>query len=103
MKLSSLDFADEITALTDDSQGLQMLVNNIASLAKCISLAINAKKVKNMVIGSFSNNNLSIFIDHEEVELVDSFKYLGSSMSYFGDVDHEINCFIGKASALSTS
>ena len=55
--------------------------------------------MKNMVIGSFFNNNVSIFINYEEVELVDSFNYLGSSISSFWDIDHEINFHIGKASA----
>ena len=101
IKFSDLDFADDISVLTDDSYGLQTLVNNITSLAKYIGLSINAKKTKNMVIGSFSNDIASIFNDHEEVELVDSFKYLGGSMSSFGDIGHEINHCIGKASAAS--
>ena len=99
MKLCDLDFTADIAVLADDFQNLQTLVNNITSSAKHIILSINAKKTKNMVIGSFSNNNISIFIDHEDVELVDSFKYHGSSMSNLGDVDHEINCHIGKPSA----
>ena len=68
MKLSDRDFAEDITTFADDSQGLQALINNITSLAKCISLSINAKKKKNMVKGSFSNNNTSILINHEKVE-----------------------------------
>ena len=54
-----------------------------------------------MVIGTFSKKNASVFIDHEEMELVDSFKYIGSSMSSLGDIHHEISCHIGKASAAS--
>ena len=99
MKLFDLDFRDEIAGPADNSQGLQTLVSNITSLAKCAGLSINTKKMKNMAIGSLSNNNVSIFINYEKVELVDSFKYLGNSMSNFGDADHKINCHIGKASA----
>ena len=52
MKLSNSDLADDIDSLTDDSQDLQALVDNITSSGKCISLSINTKKMKNIVIGS---------------------------------------------------
>ena len=41
----------------------------------------------------------SVYIDQKEVEVVDNFTYLGSSINSNGDMDKELDCSVGKAAA----
>jgi len=97
-KLSDLDFADDIAALAETTQELQPLVSDIGSSAASIGLKISTKKTKNMLSGPHPPAT-AVFIDQDEVEVVENFTYLGSSINNNGEIDKELDCRIGKASA----
>ena len=40
-----------------------------------------------------------MYIDRKKVEVVDDFTYLGNSINSNGDMDKELDCRVGKASA----
>ncbi|XP_035668259.1 uncharacterized protein LOC118410592 [Branchiostoma floridae] len=97
-KLADLDFADDIAALADRTQDLQPLVEDIGSSAGSIGLTISAQKTKNMLVGTHPPPT-SVIIDNNEVEVVENFTLIGSSMNDRGDMDKELDCRLGKASA----
>ncbi|KAI8499222.1 hypothetical protein Bbelb_229860 [Branchiostoma belcheri] len=97
-RLSDLDFADDIAGLAESTKDLQALVSEIGSTAGGIGLTISGKKTKNMLTGSHPPPT-SVFIDGKEVEIVQNFTYLGSSINSNGDMDKELDCRVGKASA----
>ncbi|CAH1239030.1 Hypp5694 [Branchiostoma lanceolatum] len=97
-KLADLDFADDIAALADTTRDLQPLVCDIGSTASSIGLSISTKKTKNVLVGTHPPPT-SVTIDQTEVEVVENFTYLGSSINSRGDMDKELDCRIGKASA----
>ena len=51
-----------------------------------------------MLRGGFSQPHTDILVNQQKVENVEEFTYLGSSVNYQGDMYHEPNCRIGKAS-----
>ena len=97
-KLSDLDFADDIAALSYNTQDLQEFVNAIGETAGGLGLVISNKKTKNMLAGEHRPPH-DVFIGQEKIDTVDDFTYLGSSISNQGEMTKEINCRIGKASA----
>ncbi|KAI8487026.1 hypothetical protein Bbelb_352860 [Branchiostoma belcheri] len=97
-RLSDLDFADDIAGLAESTKDLQTLVSKIGSAAGGIGLTISDKKTKNMLTGSHPPPT-AVFIDGKEVETVQNFTYLGSSINSNGDMDKELDCRVGKASA----
>ena len=60
-------------------------------------MKINKEKTKTIRINARSNN--PIVLDGEEVEDVDTFKYLGAYVDKTGGADHDIRCRIGQASS----
>ena len=101
-QLADLDFADDIAALANNTQDLQLLVNEISSSAGNIGLIISAKKTKNMLSGEHPVH-ADVMIDQKKVEEVEDFTYLGSSISSTSDLDHELKCRVGKAAAAFNS
>ena len=97
-KLSDLDFADDIAALSYNTQDLQEFVNAIGETAGGLGLVISNKKTKHMLAGEHHPLH-DVFIGQEKIDTVDDFTYLGSSINNQGEMTKEINCRIGKASA----
>ena len=97
-KLFDLDFADDIAALSDSTQGLQTVMDSISDASARLGLMISRKKMKIMLSGDHQTTP-DILVGQDKVDVVDDFTYLGSSINSQGSMDHEISCRIGKASA----
>ena len=97
-KLSDLDFADDIAALSDSTQGLQTVMDSISNASARLGLMISRKKTKIMLSGDHQTTP-DILVGQDKVDVVDNFTYLGRSINSQGSMDHEISCRIGKASA----
>ncbi|KAI8519425.1 hypothetical protein Bbelb_026820 [Branchiostoma belcheri] len=74
-KFADLDFADD---LAENARDLQPLVTNI---------------------GHTLLFNRSVTIDENKLKVVENFTYLGSSTNNKGQMDNELDCRLGKASA----
>ena len=72
----------------ETTRNLQSLVSEIGTLAASIGFTISVKKTKNMLAGTHPPPT-SVYIDQKEVEVVDIFTYLGSSINSNGDLDKE--------------
>ena len=94
---SDLDFADDFGTLADNTHDLPDLVNSISNHTGMLGFTINAKKTRNMLTGDHQPCT-DILVNQQKAEYIEEFTYLGSSIYYQGHVDHELNCWIGKAS-----
>ena len=74
--INNLRFADDIVLLAPSENDLQTLVNKVREWSKKFSLTINIGKTQVQVI-SKESMKINIKIDGKELELVDSFVYLG--------------------------
>ena len=97
-KLSDLDFANDIAMLSNSYHNLQELVSNISEIAAGLGLSINSKKTKNMLIGEHLMPS-DISICQSQIEVMENFIYLRSSINNKGPMDHDIISRIGKVSA----
>ena len=80
----------QITVLADNTHDFQDLVNSISDHAGMLGPSVNAKKTKNKLTGHFSQPCRDILVNQQKNENVEEFIYLGSSVHYQGDMDHEI-------------
>ena len=79
-----LIYADDTILISDDPQKLQNTLNNFASYCKDWKLNINTEKTKVMALGS-KTKNLHFKIMNKELEIVKSYKYLGTHFSSNGN------------------
>ena len=89
-------FADDATLATHTEEDLQQLMDRLSHASKKFGLTIGIKKANVMgqdVVMPPSINNVTL-------EVVDSFRYLGSTITSNLSLDVEINIHIAKAAAI---
>ena len=79
-----LMYADDTILISDDPQKLQNTLNNLVSYCKDWKLNTNTEKTKVMVLGT-KTKNLHFKIMNKELEIVKSYKYLGTHFSSNGN------------------
>ena len=100
-RLTDLDFADDIVLFAEKRDVLQRMTNDVQASAEKIGLQLNSDKTKAMVINAKSAITTTMVINGgNSVETVGQFTYLGSVVTEKGDAETDINCRIGKASAV---
>ena len=77
--ITDLDFADDITLITEEMHQAQEMLLKVETEARCVGLYTNAKKIEVMQINYESKTHL-IAIDGTPLKNVQKFKYLGSWM-----------------------
>ena len=92
--LEDLDFADDLALLAESLENLQIKTTRLENFAKLVGLQINVNKTKIM---QFQNNNGNITIGDETVEKVDSFTYLGTTISTEEGTSKDIQSRLAKA------
>ena len=94
-QLEDLDFADEIAVISSTRQHLQEKTTILNRYTEETCLKINITKTKVMTF----NTTLSqpITINHNPVETVDDFTYLGSVISADNGTKKDINTRLSKA------
>ena len=102
LKLTDLDFADDLALLDHLCYSMQGLTDKLKESAGRVGLRISDTKTK---IQKFLNlpDDSDIVLNNTPLEDVDSFQYLGSTVSRSGDIDREITSRIGKGSAVFRS
>lgn len=88
--INNIRYADDTAILAENLEDLQTLVNLVNEASRRRGLKINTTKTKWMVVGKINIPQRQIWIDREEVERVDHFKYLGSWLNTNADSDEEI-------------
>ena len=97
-KINHFLYADDLSVLSQSSEGLQRCLDKIYNYAKEKHLTISTKKSKTMIFnqaGKFLKN--TFMIQDETLEPVQSFCYLGFNVKCSGTVKHAMNILCDKA------
>jgi hypothetical protein len=85
-KLNNLRYADDTTLAADKTEGLKTLIGKVKSASEKAGLFLNVKKTKVMATAQIN----SFKVDNEDIEVVKSFNFLGSTIEQEGDCRMEI-------------
>ena len=88
-------FADDAAVTTHTQQELQALMDRFSQVCKDFGLTISLKKTN--VMGQDTMELPAITIDDYELDVVEQFTYLGSTITDNLSLDTEIDKRIGKA------
>ncbi|MGL4418375.1 MAG: reverse transcriptase domain-containing protein [Plesiomonas shigelloides] len=96
--LSNLRFADDIDLMAGSNTELQNLTNKLSRIAGSYGMEISTDKSKVMTNSTNDRNN-KIYVNGQRLEEVNSFKYLGASLSKDGSCTAEIRIRIAAAAS----
>lgn len=96
-QLEDLDYADDICLLSHKITDMQAKLEDLERTARNVRLEINIKKTKAMRINNVSTENITL--QGQPVEYVDSFCYLGSTLTTDGGAETDANNRLNKARA----
>jgi len=95
--LSQLLFADDTALMAESAEQLQCLDSEFGRVCKQRKLKINENKSKVICIERNEEpTHLNITLNGERIEVVNSFKYLGSSFSRDGGVKEDVSMRVGE-------
>ena len=97
--IRELLFADDAALSFHSEEGLQHLVDKLSHACTEFGLTISLRKTNILGQGAESPPPVNT-IDNTELEVVDAFTYLGSTISSSTSLDAEIICSIAKAAAV---
>lgn len=96
--IRELLFADDAALASHSEAGLQRLVDKLSHACKEFGLTISLKKTN--ILAQDAETPPVITINNTELEVVDSFTYLGSTVSSKASLDVEISSRIAKAAGV---
>ena len=89
--ITNLRYADDTALIAESAQGLQLIVDVVKSESLKRGLKMNIKKTKTMVISRDPENpKVDIKVDGNTLEQVETFKYLGQTITSDGRSDTAI-------------
>ena len=89
-KISMLAYADDVVILSETERGLEELSTPFLEMSKRVGLECNVGKTKLMLLSRRDRIDDNVNIGDMEVEGVQSFKYLGSTVTSNNLMDNEI-------------
>jgi len=96
--ICNLRFADDIDLMAGTKHELQDLTNKLENSAGAYGMEISTEKSKVMT-NSKNNINAEIFMNGKKLEEVDSFKYLGATLTKDGTSTSEIRIRLATSAA----
>ena len=99
IKLFLLFYADDITLFSETAEGLQIALNLLSTYCQRWKLTVNTKKTKVMIFrkGGMLPRNLKFYYNDEELEIVNTFSYLGIIFSPGGSFSNTQITLAGQA------
>ena len=95
--LSQLLFADDTALVAESAEQLQCLVREFGRVCERRKLRVNVDKSKVMCVGEIVEPSLmNIMLNGERMEVVNSFKYLGSCFSSDGGLKEDVSRRVGE-------
>jgi len=76
-QVNCLLYADDLVLLSETELGLQTCIDRLQNFCRDSELQVNSKKTKIMVFNSRNANTPEIYLGGEQLQVVDSYKYLG--------------------------
>ena len=95
--INDVRFADDQGMVANTETGLQKIMDNLHRTAEQYGMRINIKKTKVMMVSRRVGQKVNIRINGKSIEQVQSFKYLGSTMTEDGRCGAEIKIRIAQA------
>ena len=95
MKLTDLNFVDDLTLLTHKCEQMQLMTDSLKNLSKKVGLRTSVDKTKIQKIRNLEND-ADIYLEGAPLEIVKNFTYLGSIQSNVGDIEKDVKIRIGK-------
>lgn len=92
-KLNHLRFADDLILLSENQEGLKIMLTQLDRESKKVGLTMNPDKTKLMT----NNTRTPILLDSNQIEYVDEYTYLGQIIAPANQMQKEINTRISKA------
>ena len=89
--LTDLRFADDVALLTKTPQQMESQMNTLNNISKTVGLKMHKGKTKFMI--NYPNQD-SLYIENEEIEKVEHYKYLGQTTYLKETTKEEIKCRI---------
>ena len=89
-KLSNLRYANDTAVLANSERDIDELVERVNEAGKTKLLNLNVKKTKLMRINKRDEHKHEVKVNGVAIEEVESFKYLGSAKTRFGDCSKDI-------------
>ena len=98
-EIFALLFADDIALIAMTPAGLQNQLNNLNTASKALGLKVNLNKTKILVCrkGGFLGSREKWFLDQERIEVVNSYKYLGYTITTKLSTDISLAEYAGRA------
>ncbi|VDP28585.1 unnamed protein product [Schistosoma margrebowiei] len=97
MQLNDLDFSNDLAFLSHNQQQIHQKTTSVAPASAPVGLNINKGKSKILRYNTICNNPITI--DGENLEDVNTFTYLSSTIDEHGISDADVKAQIGKARA----
>ena len=95
--LTDVRFADDQGMVADTERGLQEIMDRLNRAAGEYGMKINIKKTKVMRVSKNVGGNVRITIEGKQIEQVQSYKYLGSTLTEDGRCENEVKIRIALA------
>jgi hypothetical protein len=95
LRLKDVCYADDVALLADDPSALSTMLQNVTAAARAIGLIISVPKSK--IFSCCNPDPWSCAVNGEDLEVVDCFKYLGSTITPSGNIAKEITVRINAA------
>ena len=94
-KLNDLAFADDVALLENSAERAQKQLDAYKDNAAKVGLRLNIKKTEQMQLNQPKDANITkLFVDGQEIAVVDDFKYLGS---HIGSTEKDVSTRIALA------
>ena len=93
MKITDVDYADDLAVLADYTKDAISLLHNTEKTAKEIGLHINADKTEFICLNQDASEGMKS-LNGNVIKQVEDFKYLGS---FIASTEHDIDIRLGKA------
>ena len=94
-QLEDLDFADDLALLSHTQAQMQEKTTDLDKLSRSVGLHIHPRKSK--IFKANTTKEVTVVVNTEKLEEVDSFIYLGSVIDRKGGTEADIKSRIGKA------
>lgn len=96
--INNLRFADDIDLIAGSEEELQDLTNRLSMRAKAYGMEVSTEKSK-ILVNSAKNTTTQIYMNGEQLEEVQAFKYLGATLTKDGKSTTEVKTRIAMATA----
>jgi len=95
--INNLRYADDTVLIADTAEGLQRIIDHVATACSRYDMKINCKKTQTLIVSKSDAGNFQFNANNVMLPKTDTVTYLGCSLNKDWDHSREIRCRIEKA------